>query len=499
MDSRDSRVGTRFGAYDIISLLGKGGMGSVYEARDTHKKRVVALKILADEYSQDPDFRTRFTREAHAAAELQEPHVIPIHDWGEINGSLYIDMRMVRGHTLRDLLIAGPLAPHRAVHIVSQVASALDAAHTAGLFHRDVKPENIIVTGEDDFAYLLDFGIAERVGDDHITKAGMTVGSMAYMAPERLNGEPTSAASDVYALACVLYETLTGARPFATTSMQHLVSSHLNTPLPQPSRANVNLPAGFDTVIERGMAKEPDDRYGSAGALARAATRALNTAPALPADQLQTMPGPQVLAATDIHTRIAPRPPLEPAPVLPPAPGGPNWMIIGVAAVVVTAILAIGLAVGMVAGNSSTNTAVVTSPAPLAPQTPRIPEATRTTTVIAAPPARPSARPPSVTGADANQRRCDDGVVHPSLNGPGTHAARGSTATSCLFTYNVLMAYWRMGPPDQRPRTVSAYGAVPCNPNKAPCLGDQFIMNCEDLGHGYITCTGGVDARVYIF
>ncbi|OBJ97449.1 hypothetical protein A5638_14875 [Mycolicibacterium fortuitum] len=127
-------------------------MGSVYEAHDTNKKRLVALKILAEEYSQDPEYPTRFTREAHAAAELQEPHIIPIHDWGEIEGSLYIDMRLVRGATLPEMLAGGRLDPQRAVHIVGQVAAALDDAHNAGLFHRDVKPENIIVTGEANFA-----------------------------------------------------------------------------------------------------------------------------------------------------------------------------------------------------------------------------------------------------------------------------------------------------------------------------------------------------------
>ncbi|WP_264079517.1 serine/threonine-protein kinase, partial [Mycolicibacter algericus] len=139
-----------------------------------------------EQFSRDPDYRSRFTREAHAAAQLQEPHVIPIHDWGEIDGSLYIDMRMVRGTDLRKVLRSGPMPPDRVVHIVSQIASALDAAHADGLIHRDVKPENIIVTS-DDFAYLLDFGIAEKTGDVRLTQAGMTVGSLAYMAPERLN------------------------------------------------------------------------------------------------------------------------------------------------------------------------------------------------------------------------------------------------------------------------------------------------------------------------
>ncbi|WP_308160170.1 serine/threonine-protein kinase [Mycolicibacterium goodii] len=501
MGVQDKRVGTRFGRYEIIRLLGKGGMGSVYEARDASKNRFVALKILADEYSQDPEYRTRFTREAHAAAELQEPHIIPIHDWGEIDGSLYIDMRLVRGATLRELLATGPLHPQRAVHVVGQVAAALDDAHKAGLFHRDVKPENIIVTGETDFAYLLDFGIAERIGEDHITKAGMTVGSMAYMAPERLNGQATTAACDVYALACVLYETLTGERPFGTASMQHLLTAHLKSAPPQPSRANPRLSA-FDPIIARGMAKEPDERYGTAGALARAAGRALTTPPAVPvpADQMETMAGPFVLAPTDVHTRVAPpTPPATGVPTSPPVPSatGPNWPMIGLGAFAVAAlVLAIGLVIGMTSANRTNPSALTAQPSPSSHHPVALPTATvaadPTTSWAAAP-------PPLVTGADANHRRCDAGFAHPTQTGPGSRAGRGSTATTCLFTYNVLLEYWRLGPPDKDMRIVNAYGAVPCNPSKAQCLGDQFVMECQDHGQGWITCEGGDRARVFIF
>lgn len=501
MSALDKRVGTQFGIYEIISPLGKGGMGSVYQARDTKKKRLVALKILADEYSQDPEYRTRFTREAHAAAELQEPHIIPIHDWGEIDGSLYIDMRLVRGATLRELIADGPLDPERAVHIIGQVATALDDAHKTGLFHRDVKPENIIVTGDTDFAYLLDFGIAERVGEDHITKAGMTVGSMAYMAPERLNGEPTAAASDIYALACVLYETLTGDRPFGTVSMQHLLNAHLSSAPPQPSRASSAL-AAFDPVITRGMAKEPDERYGTAGALARAAGRALTVAPAspIPADQLETMAGPVVLAATDVHTRAASSPPpAADTAAQPPVPAatGPNWPMIGLGAAGVAALL---LAIGLVIGVTSTNRSGPSTPSAQPPLTTHTPAPLPTATVAADPTTSwASTPPPIVTGADASHHRCDAGIDHPNHTGPGSRAGRGSTATSCLFTYNVLTEYWRMGPPNKYLRIVNAYGAVPCNPSKTQCLGDQFVMECRDHGQGWITCEGGVNARVYIY
>jgi predicted Ser/Thr protein kinase len=270
----DSRVGTAFGKYKITRLLGKGGMGEVYEAYDTDKNRPVALKILADEFSNDATFRTRFQRESRAAAVLQEPHVIPIHDWGEIDGRLYIDMRLVPGQTLDELIAKRPLEPSRAVAIIGQVGAALDAAHAEGLMHRDVKPHNIIVT-QADFAYLVDFGIAETRGDTRLTTAGTPIGTFNYMAPERFTDQEATPAVDVYALACVLYESLTGDSPFARDSLENLVAAHLVSPPPRPSLTNPSVPATFDAVIARGMAKDPDDRYGTAGGLVRAAQRAL--------------------------------------------------------------------------------------------------------------------------------------------------------------------------------------------------------------------------------
>lgn len=270
----ESRAGTAFGKYDLVSLLGKGGMGEVYEAYDTDKNRTVALKILADGLSNDPTFRTRFQRESQAAAILQEPHVIPIHDWGEIDDRLYIEMRLVRGQTLDELIAKGPLEPSRAVAIIGQIGEALDAAHAEGLTHRDIKPHNIIVT-ESDFAYLVDFGIAEARGDARLTTAGTPIGTVDYMAPERFNGAEAGPAVDVYSLACVLYEALTGDSPFARDSLENLVAAHLVSPPPRPSVTNSRVPAAFDAVIARGMAKDSDDRFGTAGGLVRAAQRAV--------------------------------------------------------------------------------------------------------------------------------------------------------------------------------------------------------------------------------
>ncbi|WP_267899272.1 serine/threonine-protein kinase [Nocardia stercoris] len=267
-------MGTRFGAYELRSLLGRGGMGEVYLAYDSGRDRVVALKLLRAELTDDPVFRRRFRRESHTAAQMNEPHVIPIHDWGEIDGILYIDMRLVAGNDLKTVLAGGgPLPPERCVALVEQVAAALDAAHTAGLVHRDVKPANILVTPSD-FAYLCDFGIAQASGDSTLTAADSLIGSYAYMAPERFDSGPTTAHADVYALACILYECLTGSKPFPADSITRLITAHLSGPIPLPSR-HAPVSDVFDSVVARGMAKDPAARYRTAGDLAAAARAAL--------------------------------------------------------------------------------------------------------------------------------------------------------------------------------------------------------------------------------
>jgi serine/threonine kinase PknH len=344
-----SLVGGTFGKYEISRLLGKGGMGEVYEAYDTDKGRTVALKILTDQYAQDETFRSRFLRESRAAAVLQEPHVIPIHDWGEIDDILYIDMRLVQGETLHDMLKKGPLEPERATDIVRQIAAALDAAHTQGLIHRDVKPQNIIVT-PDDFAYLVDFGIAQVKGDTHLTVAGYQVGSFDYMAPERFGDEEATPAVDVYSLACVLYEALTGAKPFPVRSAEQAIGAHLSSPPPRPSAVNSHTLASFDDIIARGMAKHPDDRYGSAGALGRAAKRALSAErPAPP--QAETLLAPQHMNAPASY------PPFS-AQYVSPATGptvvvseqkGPSRQLVVVTAIGIALALLVG-GVGMVIG-----------------------------------------------------------------------------------------------------------------------------------------------------
>ncbi len=304
-------------------------MGEVYEAEHTIKGWTVAVKLMSESVSKDPVFRERMKREARIAGRLQEPHVVPIHDYGEIDGQLFLEMRLVEGTDL-DKLIAreGPLPPSRAIAIITQIASALDAAHAAGVMHRDVKPPNILVT-RDDFAYLVDFGIASATTDEKITQLGTAVGTWKYMAPERFSNDQVTFRADIYALACVLYESLTGSAPYQSDNAGVLISAHMNNPIPRPSAARTGTPRALDAVIARGMAKKPADRYPSAGGLALAAQQALSepdqdqVADIVRRSQEAVLPPPPVEPRKAGH-RPAPPPPRPAPPQPPPAPPQPR-------------------------------------------------------------------------------------------------------------------------------------------------------------------------------
>ncbi|MGQ0482930.1 MAG: protein kinase domain-containing protein [Pseudonocardia sp.] len=286
--SPDNPDEEKFGPYRLQSLLGRGGMGEVFRALDTSRNRVVALKRLPAAMADDPEFQARFREESALAARLNEPHIIPIHDFGDIDGRLFIDMRLVEGTDLSNLLAEhGPLAPGRAVHVIRQIAAALDSAHGAGLVHRDVKPANVLLrtadtdTGTDlddghDFAYLVDFGIARAIDNPNpgLTGKGSAIGSVIYMAPERFRGESDHRV-DIYALGCLLYECLTGQKPYPADNTAAVMHAHLYFDPPRPSQANPTTPAAFDAVVAMAMAKDPGDRYPTAGALATAARNAL--------------------------------------------------------------------------------------------------------------------------------------------------------------------------------------------------------------------------------
>jgi serine/threonine protein kinase len=394
-----SRAGTMFGQYRLTRLLGKGGFGEVYEAEDTNLHRRVALKLIAPAYSHDSAFRERLFREAMHAGSLHELHVVSIHGWGEIDGQVYIDMRLVDGIDLSKVLSSsGPLSPPRAVAIVRQIASALDAAHAEQMIHRDIKPANVLLT-RDDTACLVDFGLANAATDTRLTNTGGTIGTFAYMAPERLTSGPVDHRTDVYALACLLYECLTGSTPYPVADHAALITAHLMAPVPRPSMNRPGVPSEFDHVIACGMAKDPSNRYASAGNLALAAHHALTATdrdraenillnaeapqpppahgpdthrrPAAPTVRDDVRPPPISVTSTPPHWRLQGQPAWTPPPfagdrqpnqfAYPPMQAGPPavspqqpttkrrdklpWFPIGVTAAVLIALVVVGVGI----------------------------------------------------------------------------------------------------------------------------------------------------------
>ena len=256
-------IGSTLAGYRIDSLIARGGMGVVYRATQLALQRPVALKVISRELVDKEGFRERFLRESRLAASLDHPSVVPVYDAREDGGELIVAMRLVEGGDLRGLIKReGPLAPDRAIALLSQVADALDAAHEAGIVHRDVKPHNILVEGER--AYLSDFGLAKAFEDTGSGSGASIVGTVEYMAPEQWRGEKVDPAADVYSLGCVLYEALTGIVPYAR----------------KESDAEPEMPRGLDAVIERAVSKAPADRYGTAGQLIAAAEEREGATPA---------------------------------------------------------------------------------------------------------------------------------------------------------------------------------------------------------------------------
>ena len=264
----DVLEGAHIAGCRIETVAGRGGMGIVYRATQLSLGRPVALKLIAPEHAADADFRERFQRESRMAAAIDHPNVIPVYEAGEEDGRLYLVMRWVAGTDLHRLLRAeGRIEPERAAAIVNQVAGALDAAHAAGLIHRDVKPANVLLSGE--HAYLADFGLTRFAGADTLTTAGHFLGTVDYMAPEQFHPGPDDARADVYALGCVLFAALTGAPPFLRETVPATMLAHLHDAPPRASRT-AGVPPGFDRVLARALAKSPEDRYPSAGDFGRA-------------------------------------------------------------------------------------------------------------------------------------------------------------------------------------------------------------------------------------
>ncbi|MGZ4218546.1 MAG: serine/threonine-protein kinase [Solirubrobacteraceae bacterium] len=347
--------GSELGGFAIESIAGRGGMGVVYRARQRLPDRIVALKVISSEYADDPQFRTRFEREATIAAQIEHPNVIPVHAVGEADGTLFIAMRFVDGVDLRKILTReGRLEPGRAAAIVDQVAQALDAAHARGLVHRDVKPANILVSssGGREHVYLSDFGLARHVVGSHgLTGTGAFIGTIDYVAPEQARGDRVDARADIYSLGCVLFQALTGTVPFPADNDLAKLFAHGSQPPPSALERYPNLPVEFDAVLKRAMAKEPDDRQASAGDLGRAAIAAASgTSPTAPERTVATGAAAPAQA------------PPEPAAAPRRSPAGPRrkwvWVGAGVAALAVAAVLAVVLSGG--SGNPAVSTLSLT-------------------------------------------------------------------------------------------------------------------------------------------
>ena len=356
-------IGRDLGGYRIERFIARGGMGAVYVARQLRLDRLVALKVIAPELAEDPGFRERFERESRIAASIDHPNVVPIYEAGEDDGLLYIAMRLVDGQDLKAVIAQhGALEPRYAVGLIQQVAGALDAAHARGLVHRDVKPANVMLerSPDGDRAYLSDFGLTKRVASGSaLTKTGVVVGTLDYIAPEQLHGGPVDARTDVYALACVLFHVLTGRVPYPREDDMAKMYAHAQLPPPSVLEAAPGLPPRLADVIARGMAKDPSARFVSAGDLGRAAAAAcagqaiptaqhsVATGAAAPPTQVGTVvpataPAPRYEAPTNVLPRQPSQPPLPPQP---PAQRKSNTPLIAALAVVAVAI---GVAIAVV-------------------------------------------------------------------------------------------------------------------------------------------------------
>jgi predicted Ser/Thr protein kinase len=485
--------GTPFGRYQLIELLGRGGMGEVWRAHDTEIDRVVALKMLLPHYAQDPDFEKRFRREARAAARLDDPHVVPIYDVGEIEGRLYVTMRLITGTDLQTLLDTGPLEPHRTVHIIEQIASALHSAHQAGLVHRDVKPSNILLT-DNDYAYLIDFGIARATGETALTSANTTIGTWAYMAPERFSTGDIQPSSDIYALTCVLYQCLTGHPPYPGDTFEQVADGHMFTPPPHPSEEHPTIPTALDHVITTGLAKQPTDRYPTATDMATAAQDAITTEPA------RTQRSLAGADAGDLMP-LSPLLPSPPPPVGSATEGRRPGVLIGAMAAVALLVAAGVFAVVIFMDDDK-----------LSPTTP--------STTAAPTTAAPAPNTGPFTGiyrADFGRATRLDGVANPGSEPlTGTYGLRsvcqpaGCVATASKFNGDVAfaptMVFDQVGPswvavaiaPSAcRNATTETWQALTLQPQPDGSLAGEFIRltanQCQEKRSVTFTRTGDVD------
>jgi serine/threonine protein kinase len=377
--SHELRIGDVFAGHRVEGVLGRGGMGVVYEATDLRLNRMAALKLITPTLSADEDFRRRFQRESQLAASVRQPNVVTIFQAGEADGLLYVTMELVRGMDLRALIDQrGRLDVATASAIVTQTAAALDAAHAAGLVHRDVKPGNVLISKDAPLhVYLTDFGLTKRTSSQSgITKTGLFVGTIDYAAPEQVKGWPVDARADVYALGCVLFEMVAGQPPFRRENEYATMYAHTSEAPPLLSSVAPGAPPALDAVLSRALSKEPDERFPSAGDLARAVSGAVaGHAPSEPertvaVGRAAPSPPPPTTADSDpAPVQFPPQQHVAPPPAPPPSyptsvlpPSRPRW--IAVAAIVAALLVAGGVAALLLLSGGSSDKATGTASNP---------------------------------------------------------------------------------------------------------------------------------------
>jgi serine/threonine protein kinase len=335
--------GTIVGGFRLDELIGEGGMGVVYKARQLDLDRLVALKLIQPQLSGDAEFLGRFQREARLAAAIDHPNVVPVFGAGEEGGVYFISMRFVDGTDLGEYLRSrhSPLPPLDAARLIAQIAGGLDAAHGAGLVHRDVKPANILLDSAL-HPYLTDFGLTKQITSQTAnTKTGLWIGSINYSAPEQIEGGQVDARTDVYALGCVLYEALTRSLPYDRDSDMALMYAKVHEEPRVPSEVDPGLPAGFDDVIRRALARHPDDRFPSAGDLGRAAVASAQGVQNLAPERTVASGGARPAGGYE-PTRDTPV--VEPATRIMKQSRSRNRLAIGAGALAVVAVAAVGVA-----------------------------------------------------------------------------------------------------------------------------------------------------------
>jgi Protein kinase domain len=346
--NRSPGVGETLGGYTLESLLGGGGMGSVYLATHERLGRKVAIKVISPDLAHDEEFRARFLREAQLAASLDHPNVIPIYDAGEADGVLFLAMRYVPGSTLHELLRErGSLSIDETLRIAEQVAGALDAAHAAGLVHRDVKPANVLLAEPGGHVYLCDFGLAKRMSSPATTRTGFFLGTADYSAPEQIEGRQLDARADVYSLGGVVFHCLSGRPPFARETEFAVLRAHLADPPPLLSELRPELPRSFDAVVAAALAKSPADRYASAGAFAEGLREAAS------------MPGEVTRTAPALPSAAAAAPTREGETQAMPRSAGVRWRLLPWIAVGTVLLILVAAGVAIVASRGSSGSSGV--------------------------------------------------------------------------------------------------------------------------------------------